>query len=62
MKLSEERRVNLKLQDDLHVRIKVAAARGHTTMQALISQWLKERLDQDEQEALSPVAGDAKPP
>ena len=38
------RRLNLKLPDALHARLKMEAARQRTTLQRLVLSWLEERL------------------
>jgi plasmid stability protein len=51
-----EKRINLKVPADLHVRLKIQAAREGTSLQELITNWLKEKLAEGEPEtAVSPV-------
>jgi hypothetical protein len=47
----EEKRINLKVSVDLHVRLKIQAARERLSLQALITNWLKEKLAEGEREA-----------
>jgi hypothetical protein len=49
-----EKRINLKVPADLHVRLKIHAARKGTSLQALITHWLKEKLAEGEREAAVP--------
>lgn len=50
----EEKRINLKVSVDLHVRLKIQAARERLSLQALITNWLKEKLAEGEREAAVP--------
>lgn len=44
------RRVNLKLPDDVHVRLKVVAAKRRRTLQDMLASWIVDRLQQEERE------------
>jgi hypothetical protein len=45
---ANQRRINLKISDDLHTRLKIQAARGRATLQALVTRWLEEKLQESE--------------
>ena len=64
--MTQEKRINLKVSDELHARLKVLAARTRTTMQAMIIAWLEEKaqevLERAERELRSLTVGEAYPP
>ncbi len=43
-----ERRINLKVPEDVHIRLKIRAAKDRTSMQDLLLRWVEEKLADDE--------------
>ena len=46
--MAQEKRINLKVSEELHARLKVLAAKDRTTMQAMINAWLAEKAQEAE--------------
>ena len=42
--MADEKRINLKVDEDLHARLKAQAALQRTTLQDLVTEWLREKL------------------
>jgi hypothetical protein len=45
---ASQKRINLKISDDLHTRLKIQAAKGRATLQDLVTRWLEEKLQESE--------------
>ena len=46
MTQTTQRRINLKVSPELHRRLRIEAARSETTLTALLSRWIEERLSE----------------